>query len=647
LASAPLPKKKLAERLLSLALALGGLSLLPLLCQAQIVTQNFTLQKGWNAIYLELSPTQTDPASLLAGIPVSSLWTHADRLASVDFIQTPDEQSFSQGAWLKWAAPPAPFFVNNLLQVKGRRAYLLKLTNGPVTWQVSGRLAARSLSWTSDAWNLLGFSVDPASPPSFRTFFQCSTNHYDVSKSQLRGAYRLGTNGIWSPVDPTALMKAGEACWIYCKGASAFTGPLQVELSGDGLDFADQADRLNVRLSFLGTGSRACTIIQTNATAGLLAYQRYNSTNGLEWADLPASWPVTITNGTPQTLTLALRRSRMTTAEHNSVLVIKDGMGSRYAIPVSALSSNAGYTGLWVGTVSVNEVSEPHFGALRTNLYAMLNDQAVALTDSRLVLITNQVVRTNFTLMEITTNSVLVVRSTNGLAVPTCEKVERNASAQSPTATASEFTMRLMLHVNAAGQTRLLKEVIQMWRDGTATNDAQGREVVDKPGCYVLVTRDSLLSQFKGASLRDGVAVGRRLSAVGFDFDGQGTNDMALTGAFGPGQALAGTIQIAANYSLNPFLHKYHPDHDNLDANFKAITEAGKMEAYAVTRQLLFQFGSGLRANSASPDPAYSSIDGTYSETLTGLHKLPLLARGAFHLTRASYIAELNPSTTP
>jgi hypothetical protein len=186
-----------------------------------------------------------------------------------------------------------------------------------------------------------------------------------------------------------------------------------------------------------------------------------------------------------------------------------------------------------------------------------------------------------------------------------------------------------------------------MWRDGTYTNDNLGRRVVDKPGTYVLVTRDALLSQFKGATLRNGVSVGRRLSAIGFVFDGQGTNHLDLSGTFAPAQSLTGAIQIGSDYALNPFLHKYHPDHDNLDAYFRPITDPAKKEAYAVTRQLQFDFGTNPPSNAANPDPDYSVMAGIYRETLTGLHKQPLLVQGTFQLSRASFIAELNPSPTP
>jgi len=207
--------------------------------------------------------------------------------------------------------------------------------------------------------------------------------------------------------------------------------------------------------------------------------------------------------------------------------------------------------------------------------------------------------------------------------------------------------MRVLLHVGGGGKARLLKEVVQMWRDGTYTNDFQGRRAVDKPGTYVLLTEDKLLGQFKGSTIRDGVSVGRRLSAIGFDFDGKGTNHLALAGTFAPGQALTGTIQYGSDYPLNPFRHRYHPDHDNLDAHFTPISDPAQKEVYAVTRQVQFDFSGVASGSASSPDPAYSAMEGIYRETITGLHKQPILVQGKFRLSRSSYIADLNPSPRP
>jgi len=624
------------------ALLLGGFE-----GRAQDLTQTFTLQKGWNAIYLEVTPTNGDPATVFAGIPVESVWTRMDRLSSVDFIQDPSEPVFNEAAWLRWCAPPQPAFVNDLRAVLGRRAYLVKLLAAPAVLRVTGRPAVRPIQWATDAWNLRGFPVASNNPPTFRNYFRSSPQHYDTAQNRLRGVYRLGAEGVWTLANQDALMRPGEACWVYCQGASSFTGPFEVKLdSGESLAFSQELDRLGLQFQNLASGFRTVTVSQSGAIPKLLAYQRFGA-NGLEWADLPNPFTFTVTNGSPKALTIAIRRSRMPGTNYASILDISDNQGTRYALPVSAQRFGLDYAGLWVGRVTVNAVSEPHFGSLVTNLYALVNNQAVPLGDPGLVVTTNLVpVSTNSEGVVITTN-LLVAQTTDGVSAPLYEKIERNVAAQSPTPTKSEFNMRLLIHVNAAGQPRLLKEVVQMWRDGTYTNDAQGRQVVDKPGAYVLVTRDNLLGQFKGATLRNGVPVGRRLSAIGFDFEGHGTNDMALSGTFGPGHTLSGQIDINPDYPLNPFRHKYHPDHDNLDANFNPITDPQKVEVYAITRQLEFDFASSASGTATDPDPAYSTVEGTYRETLTGLHKQPLLVQGTFRLSRASFISELNPSPTP
>jgi hypothetical protein len=302
-------------------------------------------------------------------------------------------------------------------------------------------------------------------------------------------------------------------------------------------------------------------------------------------------------------------------------------------------------------------VSEPHFGVLLTNRYAVLGGQPTPLSDPGLVVSTNFVISTNYVestnsegtvVIEpiLATNPVVVVESVSGEVVPVYERVERNTAQQEPTPTRSDFNMRVILHVDPSGKARLLKEVVQMWRDGTYKPLPDGTLTVDKPGIPVLVTRDALLSQFKGVTLREGTDVGRRMGSIGSDFDGQGTNDMALSGLFNPGNVLTGEILLRPDYPLNPFRHKYHPDHDNLNSQFEPITDEAQAESYRVQRLLRFEL-SGASTTADQPDPAYSIMEGTYRETLAGLHKQPLLVKGSFRLVRVSYISELNPSPVP
>ena len=51
-----------------------------------------------------------------------------------------------------------------------------------------------------------------------------------------------------------------------------------------------------------------------------------------------------------------------------------------------------------------------------------------------------------------------------------------------PTPVGAAFDMRVLLHVDGNGQTRLLHEVIQMWQDGTYDTLSNGDRVLASPG---------------------------------------------------------------------------------------------------------------------------------------------------------------------
>jgi hypothetical protein len=610
--------------------------------RAQTVTQSITLQNGWNAVYLNVAPTNTAPAAVFGKLPVQSVWTRAEPISTAQFIQDPDEAAFNVAEWVRWV-PAEPAFISTLHAVQGYRAYLVKLTNGPVNWQVTGTPAAQELRWASDLYNLRSFPVDPTAPPTFKAFLASSSALYDVAQDRPRGVFRLGSAGKWVEANKSEPLEAGIAYWVYCQGASDFAAPLKLSLdSGNVLNFGQELGRTTLQFENLGPGVRTVTLRQSAGfLAGVLAFQRFNSTNGFEWTDLPNPFTLQVTNGTARNLVLAVRRNRMPLKNYASILEVTDGQGTKLSLPVTVEKTGAGYAGLWIGNVTINAVGEPHYGSVVTNLYALVGSQSIPLTDPNLVITTNQVVGADGNTKE------QLAATSNGETVPIYEKVERRQTEQSPTPTKSEFGMRLILHVDASGQARLLKEVVQMWRDGTYTNNPQGMQVLDKPGTYVLLTRDALLSEFKGCVLRDGTMVGRRIGSIGFDFDSQGTNHMELTGAFAPGQTLAGQIRLAPDYPLNPFRHKYHPDHDNLNSEFAPITNTATAESYKIVRDLHFKFSSTTSASGTEADPGYSTMEGVYLETLTGLHKQPLKVQGKFFLSRASYIAELNPNPVP
>jgi hypothetical protein len=78
------------------------------------------------------------------------------------------------------------------------------------------------------------------------------------------------------------------------------------------------------------------------------------------------------------------------------------------------------------------------------------------------------------------------------------------------------------------------------------------------------------------------------------------------------------TTTVTTTYddqSSNPFLHTYHPDHDNLDATFQNQLPQGS-ESYQITRQISLNIlppGNDF----ASLTTASQILSGNYAETIS------------------------------
>jgi hypothetical protein len=551
---------------------------------AQLTTQTFQLRNGWNSIWLELEPTNTAISAVFGNLPLSSVWTYVAKNSSVEFIQQQTEALFNNPAWLGYFPPPRPeSFLSKLYSVHALKAYLIRVTNA-VTLTITGTPVIRPVKWITDSFNLRGFPINPVSPPTFATFFAPSESHAGQPIYELQGS------GQWQLVSSTAAIKRGEAYWSFCLGASTFQGPTGITLElGEGLNYGSILTELAPRI--INNSTNTHTVCWRDLSTGAnspLSYQTF-ANNQLSWVNLPAPYCFDIAEESSIDLRLAIRRKDFPGNNYASLIEVTDEIGTRYLVPVTAeklLPARASLTGL-------AGVGNPAAGlwvgsATVTNVNEANSTQPMVLTPTR-----------------------------------------------------SSFDLRLLVHVDAGGQARLLKEVIQMWQNGTTTNDNLGRAVTDRPGRYVLLTDDSLIPQYRGASLRDGVPVGRRISTVDFDFEGGKSNVLAMTGTFAIGQTNRCTLVLEPNFPTNPFKHRFHPDHDNLDATYANYKE----EAYAITREIELRYSASnpAGANSASAlQYGEREIGGAYHERISGLHRTNILAQGTFRLTRVANSPVLN-----
>ncbi|WP_193211271.1 hypothetical protein [Luteolibacter marinus] len=187
-------------------------------------TQEIALQRGWNAVFLEVEPLETAPGKVFGSLPVDKVATLFQQPTSNQFVTDPGVDLFDGQGWGVWYAPGLPeAFLKSLDAINGNRAYLVHATRD-CQWRALGRVELAPVKWQADAFNLVGFPVRAPGGPTFAQFFAGSPAHAN------QAIYRL-VNGRWKKVVQASseTMKSGEAFWAYCKGPSDYQGPLRVE----------------------------------------------------------------------------------------------------------------------------------------------------------------------------------------------------------------------------------------------------------------------------------------------------------------------------------------------------------------------------------------------------------------------------------
>lgn len=188
----------------------------------------------------------------------------------------------------------------------------------------------------------------------------------------------------------------------------------------------------------------------------------------------------------------------------------------------------------------------------------------------------------------------------------------KDGAGGTPTPTPHPINLTILLHVASDGQVRLLKEA---WLVKT-------RVTAPAQPVQTLVINPALLANYDGVVERAGTLVGLRWSTAFFPFSG--VTPPLLTGTFASGETLTGTLSLAAGDPLNPYRHKYHPDHG-------AGVALGRAISLTVSPPVAED----------PPGAGVTFFRGTYAETVTGLHKLALKTSGTITLTRLSAIGAL------
>lgn len=619
-------RNSLATLVAMAALLLGALP-----ARGQWLTQSFDLKAGWNAIYLHVDSSHATLDELIGANAqnlIQEVWMWSPNPNTAQFVTNP--QSPAQPThWLSWVR------VNNtqasLKKLPGNVACLVR-SSGVYTWTLKGKPVTPAYSWTSSGLNFFGFPTLPGNAaPSFDTFF--------TPQPELKVTAEI-FNYVGGPIESnpalvsdtlTTKVRRGEAFWMRSAVFNHYFGPFTVTSIPSGAKFGDSVGQVSFRIRNVTPNQltvKLQRVASEAAPAGQTAIQgqvpilvrgNVNPVNlGYTYSDLGAGqtqWTLEKEGqpGSEVEVVLGVNRQNMTGpvgSLYASILRLTDSLNySQVDVPATATVGS--YSGLWIGDAKVSSVS--HY----------LNSYATASNATQLA-----TVLTSLGLAEGTggyhyeidpaTSRILVFGGTEN---KTGAYLKSGAPKVDQGAVARPYSLRLLVHNNGT-----IKRLLQRVYLGTGLGETP-----------VVATKESLL-------LPASLANARRASAAHLPFS-EANAPWEFTGSMQLGASMTTTVEtLFDNQAANPFLHTYHPDHDNLNALFNAPQPEGT-ESYGVRRQITMSF--------TSPDSDFdsltkgaASLNGSYVEIITFLGKghAPMRqfdVRGTFTLNRITDLATL------
>ncbi len=570
--------------LLSAALALLSLTGA---ARAQWQNANYALKGGWNSIYLHGDATHATLDTLFAtgdGANIQEIWRWNPNPSQVQFTASPLLPTGGTPEWSKWVRGGT---ANTLTQLTGQAAYLVKCA-GTASSSYVVPLAYRPLppasSWVRNGANLMGFPT----------------------------ALSGGSYPVFSTYFATfpAAIAANSKIFKYVGGDLGAANPQQV--------FSPLAEPLDRNKAYWFSSE-----VVGNFYAPVQI--TFSNAKGLEFGRNGAIITARVFNRTAAVLPLTITPVNSNPAPSGQDVITGP-------VPVTRRTFDAS-TSSWTEaliTTAYNELIEPNssvelsFGIDRTamtggvrSLYASLL-RFTTTPASFDILIPASARKTSLA----------------GLWIgeATVTGVESKPQADTVTPTGKGFPLRYLIHVTDDGTARILSQVF-LGPQAAAPND------------YGICTREAGLKQDAKARATRIVAthmpLDRVLDGVADTAEPAGSGSVAIPGT------LKRTILLPFNDAANPFVHQYHPDHDNKDAKGQPL--AAGMESYTVTREVTFTFTATPPSGPTIPGWGSSVIGGTYAETISGLSKDSvgvgtgdgLHVTGTFQLQRVSELGTI------
>jgi hypothetical protein len=342
---------------------------------AQWLDRSFQMQPGWNAVFLDVEPYPNDCQAQFNGKPVRGVWARRDAGPTVHAVVPVSQLLQTDLQWRVFYPQHSTHTdISNLTTLEACRAYLIHASEAFV-WNLVGSPEIVDREWLTDGLTLTGFHTAPGETALFNQF----VTDTDAGGPPL--VYQLSLDGSWQQVTDLGQAITPSVAYLVKGKFLHGAGPAWVEMAyGKSFSYPRNVMRQALKLHCEPDAQRTVTINIINSeiapastehgpwqspaqpVAGPVVLRWRNTADqNSNWNNMPATIAL---NGaaTPEAaLWFAVDRLAMgqgsVDALYQSVLEISDGQGYRRHVGVSGQSLD--YTGLWVGTVTLDQVSRP------------------------------------------------------------------------------------------------------------------------------------------------------------------------------------------------------------------------------------------------------------------------------------------------
>lgn len=361
-----------------LAVSLSLLSLVSLSSLSSLashIEETITLTKGWNAIYLESTPTNAACAEFFAGAPVERVASyHSDAYSSTRQIAddgtTIEQKPVSYSVWV-----PGDDAASTMASLVGGRTYMIYASDSWTT-NFFGVPAAPQQTWRATAddaslVNLAGVSIPAGEVVSAKAYFgEGPFGTVSGTAYKISGKDSAAPKFLSMMVSSKPQMRGGGAYALTAETDADWPGVIGVQ--GRGLFFGAQANYASIAVKNCGTTNhtfRFSISASADATERVPALSRRlprveaigapGFTNATD-----AAWTVELAAGEQTDQVFGLDRSRLEAGKkYGAILTIQDLGASKMRVRLPVVASPAqtdaaAYpAGLWLGEIALSLVS--------------------------------------------------------------------------------------------------------------------------------------------------------------------------------------------------------------------------------------------------------------------------------------------------